>query len=366
MTRGCVIFSGAMNNSGSSSATTTDAATAGAGRPPAAQGLLPRAALALALLAALLSGYHWFTDRGSDDALRRELARRLAEMEAQNKEASTRAVQASAALREAEVKLGVLEAKLAESQSQQIALESLYQELVRNRDEWFFADIEQSVLLASQQLQIAGNVRAALIGLENAEARLQRLDQPRYAQLRRVLARDIERLKALPLADIYGNSARLDEVIAGIERLPLAMDARARPDSAAAETVAQDQPGWERMLRELWREMRRLVRIQTAGVQDAALLAPEQVFFLRENLKLRLVSARLALLTRDGKSYQVDLRAALAAIDSHFDRRDSAVAATAATLRKLQSAQLQVDMPDLAETLEALRKLRLPRTKPPA
>lgn len=356
-----------MNDSGNSSPSPADAAAIpAAGAGPSSRGLLPRAAVALALASALLSGYHWFTDRGNDDALRREFAQRLAEMEARNKEASTGVAQAAAALREAEVKLGVLESKLAESQSQQIALESLYQELVRNRDEWFFADIEQSVLLASQQLQIAGNVRAALIGLENAEARLQRLDQPRYAQLRRTLARDIERLKALPLADVYGNSARLDEAIAGIDRLPLAMDARARPDKPAAEPPAKDLSGWERGLRELWQELRQLVRIQTTGVQDAALLAPEQVFFLRENLKLRLVSARLALLTRDSKSYQVDLRAALAALDSHFDRKDPAVAATIGALRKLQAAQLQVDMPDLAETLEALRKLRLPRSKSPA
>jgi uroporphyrin-3 C-methyltransferase len=104
-------------------------------------------------------------------------------------------------------------------------------------------------------------------------------------------------------------------------------------------------------------------RIQRSGVQDAALLAPEQAFFLRENLKLRLVGARLALLSRDTKSYQVDLRAALVMLEKHFEKGDTTVIATTGTLRKMQSAQVQVDIPDLAETLEALRKLRLPRGK---
>jgi len=324
---------------------------------------LPLLALIIAVVVALFSGYQWYRDRGEDDALRRELARRLAEMEVQNKEAAARAAQASAALREAEVKLGVLESKLAESQSQQIALETLYQELSRNRDEWAFADIEQSVLLASQQLQVAANVRAALIGLENAEARMQRMDQPRYAGLRRALARDIERLKGLPLVDVYGASARLDDVIAAVDKLPLAMDARARPDKVSPVAASADLPAWERVLGEIWQEVRQLVRIQRSGVQDAALLAPEQAFFVRENLKLRLVGARVALLSRDTKSYQVDLRAALGALEKHFEKGDSAVAATSATLRKLQAAQVQVDIPDLAETLEALRKLRLPRGK---
>jgi len=312
---------------------------------------------------ALFSGYQWYRNRGEDDALRRELARRLAEMEIQNKEAASRAAQAATALREAEVKLGVLEAKLAESQSQQIALESLYQELSRNRDEGAFADIEQSVLLASQQLQIAANVRAALIGLENAESRLQRMDQPRYAALRRSLARDIERLKGLPLVDIYGSSARLDDVIAAVDKLPLAMDAHAKPEKFAQAVPAADVPAWERVLGEIWQELRQLVRIQRSGVQDAALLAPEQAFFLRENLKLRLVGVRLALLSRDTKSYQVDLRAALGMLEKHFEKGDPTVIATMGTLRKMLAAQVQVDIPDLAETLEALRKLRLPRGK---
>lgn len=336
---------------------------------PAAPGSRPGGALLmLALIVALgaagFTAYQWHQDRGEENSLRSELARRLAGMETQNKDAALRVQQVAQALRDAEIKVGVLESKLAESQNQQIALEALYQELSRNRDEWAFADIEQSVLLASQQLQIAANVRTALIGLENVETRLQRMDQPRYSALRRALARDIERLKALPLVDVYGTGARLDDAIAAIDRLPLAMDARARPDAEAATPApAAELPAWERVVREAWRELRQLVRVQNSGVQDATLLAPEQTFFLRENLKLRLLGARIALLSRDGRSYQGDLRAALAALERHFDVRDSSVAATAAALRKLQAAQVQIDLPDLRETLEALRKLRVPRGK---
>jgi uroporphyrin-III C-methyltransferase len=337
-------------------------ALASAARPTGSA--LPALALIVALGAAGFTAYQWHQDRGEESVLRSELARRLADMETQNKDAALRVQQAMQALRDTEVKVGVLEAKLAESQNQQVALEALYQELSRNRDEWAFADIEQSVLLASQQLQVAANVRTALIGLENVEARLQRMDQPRYSALRRALARDIERLKALPLVDVHGTSARLDDAIAAIDRLPLAMDARARPDAAAAApTPAAELPAWERVAREAWRELRQLVRVQSSGVQDAALLAPEQAFFLRENLKLRLLGARIALLSRDGKSYQGDLKAALVALERYFDVRDSSVMATAAALRKLQAAQVQIELPDLQETLEALRKLRLPRAK---
>jgi len=332
---------------------------------PGGIAMLPVLALVVALCASGLALFQWHQGRGADDTLRRETAQRLAEMAARDQAAAARADQAAAALREAEIKVGVLEAKLAESQSQQIALEALYQELSRSRDEWAFAEIEQSVLLASQQLQVAANVRAALIGLENAEARLQRMEQPRYNTLRRALVRDIERLKALPLADVHGTAARIDEVLPAIDRLPLAMDARARADAQPAELQA-GLPAWERMLREAWQELRQLVRVQRTGGEDAALLPPEQAFFLRENLKLRMLGARLALLSRDVRSYQADLRAALAALERHFDMNDAAVAASAAALRRLQVAQIEVAVPDLADTLEALRRLRPSRGKAPA
>ncbi|MDP2399841.1 MAG: uroporphyrinogen-III C-methyltransferase [Burkholderiales bacterium] len=330
----------------------------------AGAGMLPALALVVALCAAGITAFQWYQGRGTDNALRLEVAQRLADMAARDVAATARADRAAAALREAEIKIGVLEAKLSESQGQQIALEALYQELSRGRDEWVFAEIEQSVLLASQQLQLAGNVRAALIGLENAEARLQHLDQPRYNILRRALQRDLEKLKILPLADIYGTAARIDDAIARIDRLPLAMDARVRPEAVTAET-ATDLPAWERLLREAWRELRQLVRVQRTGDEDLALLPPEQAFFLRENIKLRLVAARVALLSREARSFQADLRAAAAALERHFDMNDAAVAATAAALRKLQAAQVEVAVPDLAETLDALRRLRPLRSKAP-
>ena len=93
--------------------------------------------------------------------------------------------------RRPETKLGLLEAKLAESQSQQLALEELYQELTRNRDEATLEEVEQLLLIANQQLQLASNVKAALIAMQEADARLQRIDRPNYP-VRKILAKDMD------------------------------------------------------------------------------------------------------------------------------------------------------------------------------
>jgi uroporphyrin-3 C-methyltransferase len=267
------------------------------------------------------------------------------------------------ATREAGAKIATLEAKLAESQSQQIALEALYQELSRNRDEWAYAEIEQTLLVASQQLQLAGNVKAALIALQAADARLQHMNRPQLVALRKAINQDVTRLKALPFIDSVGISLRLDNIVNSVDTLPLAVDGRSPPEPVADRPRADDGSAWSRYWRELWGDVRQMVRVQRMDRPDVPLLAPSQAFFLRENLKLRLLSARLALLARDQSSYKNDLKAARDWLARYFDTRDRTVAATMATLASLHASDISIELPDVSATLDALRTSRQVRER---
>src|SRR3972149_11869386 len=165
-------------------------ATDGAPATPARRPSYREPVVGVAVVAAALLAWQWYDSHQQINTLQYELARRLAEADVQNKESRNVAEQVREAMREAQVKLGVLETKLQESQNQQIALEALYQELSRSRDESLLADVEQTLLVANQQLQVAGNVKTALIALQAADARLARLSRPQLAGLRQVIARD--------------------------------------------------------------------------------------------------------------------------------------------------------------------------------
>src|SRR3954470_14635589 len=178
---------------------------------------LPMLALIAVLLATALAGLAWLDSRNRINSKQEELARRLREIESASREARPLSRQAQEALREAHVKIAQLESRFAESQSQQLALEALYQELSRNRDEWQLAEIKQVRAIASQQLQLARNVRAALLALQLAESRLSRTDRPQFAPIRRALARDIERLKAAPVVDFPAVANRIDNLIASVD-----------------------------------------------------------------------------------------------------------------------------------------------------
>jgi len=319
-------------------------------------------ALLVALLALGVATWQWHDGRSEIGALRQELAKKLADADIQSKENRLVAEQVREAVAEAQVKLGVLESRLAESQNQQIALEALYQELSRNRDEWAYAEIEQSLFIASQQLQLAGNVKGALIALQTADARLQRMDRPQLTALRKALNRDIERLKAAPRVDTVAISVRLDGITAQVDRLPLAMETR--PQQQPAEAAREGEGNWwTRFWRDTWAELKQLVRVQQMDRPDVPLLAPAQTYFLRENLKLRLIGARLALLARDAASYKADLKSASDWLSRYYDTNNNNVAHALAVLRGLHGAEVGIETPDISASLEAMRGMRLSRER---
>jgi uroporphyrin-3 C-methyltransferase len=316
--------------------------------------------LGIMLLAALLFfAWQWWDTRHQIDSLSQELAKRLRDSDAGSQESRLVAKQAQEAVREAQAKLTVMEARLQESQNQQIALEALYQELSRGRDDWVLAEVEQILAIASQQLQLAGNVSVALVALQSADARLARSDRPQFVSLRKVLNRDIERLKSAPNLDLTGLSLKLEQLISGVDGWQLVSEGR--PTSDRGASAPADQGFWRTLGRQAWDEIRQLVRVQHSERPEALLLAPEQAFFLRENLKLRLLNARLALLQRDQNGYRQDIRVATEWIARHFDGRSKSVVNAVATLKQLAAAGVSVEPPNVADSLAAVRNFKVSR-----
>lgn len=313
-----------------------------------------------ALIVAAPLAWQWVVTKGELGATREELARRLAQADQVALEARVLASNAVEALRETQIKLGLLENRVAEFQTQQESLETLYDQLSRSSDEWALADVEQLLSIATQQLQLTGNIQAAIIALESADQRLERIDRPQAVPLRRAIAGDIDNLRSLPHVDAIGISSRLENLIATVDTLPLAMDTRPTQQQSENEAAPGEQPLWRRLTNEAWSELRQLVRVQHAEKADLPLLAPEQVFFLRENLKLRLLAARHALIARDEKSYKADLKAAEDWLNRYYDPENRGVASAATSLRQLSAREIEFEVPDISETLAQARRLKLP------
>jgi uroporphyrin-3 C-methyltransferase/uroporphyrinogen III methyltransferase/synthase len=331
------------------------------GIAPTARAGVPWLAL-LALLLVVAVGALSYTQLA---AVKRETARRLAELQQAAAAATETATRADAEARAARQQAAVLESRLAEVESQREALEQLYADLSRGRDEAVLVEVERLITLGAQELQLTGNVPTALAALQTADTRLARLESPRFLPLRRVLARDIERLRAAPAVDVTGIALKIDQLIASSENWPLLADANPTAPVAATSRPVPQPPRqvewwertWEAVQRELG-EYRDLIRIRVVDAPDAMLLGQQQQALVRQQLRLRLLNARQALLARNDRLYRADLTEAQTLVNRYFDARQRDTAAALASMKQLASAPLSVETPNINDSVSAVRAVR--------
>lgn len=318
------------------------------------------------LLAAVAVALAW-NGRQRVQTLEAELVRRQQASAEQAAEARLLSRQAQELSRETAAKIALLEARVAESAVQRSEVEDLMRSIARSRDENVLADIEAALRVALQHSAITGNAEPLLSALQQADERLARHSQPPLERVRRAIAADIERTRAAGVVDVGALASRLDEAVRAVDDLPLLSRAdqraeRAAPVPAPPASAASGADGaaspwadrWQALGRALWSEVRGLVRVTPVAQADAMLLAPEQAWFLRENLKLRLLNARLALLSRQFDTAQADLRDVRTALDRYFDRQARSVQAVSNTLRQVAGQARQVGVPRPDATLAAI------------
>ena len=346
---------------------------------------------ALVLLVIVAIALSWRASRRVAE-LEQELVRRQQDSAGEANEARLVARDAQEGVRDAAAKVALLEARVAEVAVQRSQLEELIQSLSRSRDENVLGDVEASIRVAMQQTVISGSAEPLVAALKQGDERLARYNLPRLENVRRAVGRDLDRIKSVGVTDIPSLAIKLDEAIRLVDDLPLlaSADAHRELDATGSEAAAgaSDAPvavpgsgasaasrpvapprteastfgrwsnaadsWWRDASGTAWSQLRSLIRVTRVDHPDAMLLAPEQAFFVRENLKLRLLNARLALLSRQFDIAQSDITVARAALERYFERgaRRTVLAAELVAQVAAQARQVNVPRPD--DTLAAL------------
>jgi uroporphyrin-3 C-methyltransferase len=240
---------------------------------------------------------------------------------------------------------------------QRSQLEELMQSLSRARDENLLVDMESALALAQQQAQLTGSMEPVVLTLQAVDVRLARAAQPRLARVQRAVAKDLARLKSMALVDTPALLVKMDELALLIDEIPLAnapppkvLD---KPKLARTPTEAVVQWG-ERLLQSVQTELKDLVRVSRINDPQAVLLSPEQSFFVRENLKLRVLNARLGLLARQVDAVRSDLKLTAATIGRNFDPGARNTQTALALVKQMQTEFGTFEQPRVDETLAAL------------
>lgn len=311
-------------------------------------------ALGVAGLALLLSALLW----QKLSRIQEQLARQSADAGQQSLEAKAWAKQAQDTVKDSTARLTLVEARLGEVALQRAQLEELIQSLSRSRDENLVVDIEAALRMAQQQAQLTGSMEPLLAALKSAQLRVKRAAQPRLAPVLRALEKDLDRLSTTPTFDLPGLLIKLDEGVALVDGLVLNNQelpkVTASQPRSVAGTPTADPSWWMASLNQFAEQIKGLVRVSRIENPEAALLSPEQGFFLRENLKLKLLNARLGLLARQKDAARADLASASVLVRRYADASSRK---TTQMLQLLEQSGLQLkasEMPRLDESLTAL------------
>lgn len=285
------------------------------------------------------------------------LARQNADAGNQSVEARALARQADEAVRASATKLAALEVRVADMTAYRAQLEELVQSVARARDENLAVELESTLRVAQDQTQLTGSVEPLMAALRTAERRLARSSDPRLTPVSRAVARDLERLKAAALPDTAGVLARIDHLARQVDEVPAANAVgRARNGAPSREPTAPAESWWGRTWHAFVQEAVGLLRVSRVERPEASMLSPEQVFFIRENLKLRLQGARLAILARQYEAARADLAAAASSLGTWFDPASRRTQSAATLLQQVQSMVKSAEVPRVDESLIELGK----------
>jgi len=336
----------------------------------ARKGLLLRCLSGLGVLLGVLALLAFWQMRERVTGLERELVHRQQASSEQAAEAAILAKQAQEVVRDTAAKVSLLDTRLNEMALQRGQLEDLMQSLSRSRDENVLTDVDSALRVAVQQAAITGNAEPLVVAMRSADERLGRLGQPRLERVRRALAHDLERVRVASVPDLGAMLLRLDEAVRMIDELPVLAGQRRRESASvaapqpvvAASGVPTSGPaawwatlaGWGDWPAYAWGELKQLLEVRRLDYPEAVLLAPDQVFFLRENVKLRLLNARLALLSRQSETAQGDLQTAISALERYFDGSARRTQLAMELLKQTAQQVRQVNVPRPDETLAAI------------
>lgn len=290
--------------------------------------------------------------------IQEQLARQSSDTGLQALEAKTWAKQALESVQDSAARVALMEARVAEVALQRSQLEDLMQSLSRTRDENLVGDIKSALRIAQQQAHMVGSTEPLIEALQSAQKRVQRAAQPRLSPVSRAFEQDLERLSNLPAFDLPNLMARLDEGVSMVDGLPLANDMLVTQSQRRQNDVFSSESlplaWWQVGLNRMGDEIKSLLRVSRIDVPEAALLSPEQAFFVRENLKLKLLNARLGLLARQKDEVRTDLNSAALLVRRYAEPQSRRTVLLLQLLEQTSDQVLSSEVPRIEGSLAAL------------
>ena len=232
----------------------------------------------------------------------------------------------------------------------------LNDDLSKGTNDYTVSEVSQLLKLANHSVNFSKDASAAINALALADAQLKELADPRYATVRQAINEEIGSLEAVTTVDVESITGRLRALEKAIPSLPLENDTPSLGDVQVDAT--EGDTSFKAELKNLWVDLVALLKPQRIDQAPKPLLAPEQRYFLDQNIQLQLAKAQLSVLQNRGEEYQASLASAETLIGSYYDGRSQEVRSLLEKLRALKTTRLASDLPNVSKSFDLLQKAR--------
>ncbi len=228
----------------------------------------------------------------------------------------------------------------------------------RGADKLALDEVSQLLKLANNSAVFSRDRVSAINALKLADSQLQQLADPRYAVVRRSINAEITELEAIASVDISRVTAQLGAAAKRVPGLPLENEPPVVGQLSVAEPAEAQEISFSDEMSKLWVMVVNTVKIKRIDQPPKPLLAPEQRYFLDQNIQLRLATAELAVMQNQAEVYKRNVNSALEWLLDYYDPRDSEVKAVVAELRELVEQPMAPELPSIAGSYDQLQRIK--------
>lgn len=222
--------------------------------------------------------------------------------------------------------------------------------------DWLFSEADFLLNNALRKLVLDNDVDTAVSLLKLADETLAKVNNSQSAAIRSAINQDLKQLLSVPGVDQNAVMQKLSQLANTVDELPV-LDVNFGDDQNTTK-LSDSLSDWaENAEKSATSFLNHFIRISPKhGADRKELLAPNQDIYLRENIRLRLQLAIMAVPRQQNELYKQSLEAVASWIRSYFDTNAEVTQSFLKSVDELSEVSIYVDVPSQLQSLSMLDK----------
>lgn len=224
-------------------------------------------------------------------------------------------------------------------------------------NDWLLSEADFLLNNALRKLVLDNDVDTAVSLLKVADETLSKVSDPRAMQVRSAINADLKQLLSVNNIDQNAIMQRLSQLANNVDELTV-LNVNFDDPNPANEKLSGSWEDWkENAEKSATSFLNHFIRVTPKNAESKALLAPNQDIYLRENIRLRLQLAIMAVPRQQNDLYKQSLETVASWVRSYFDTNTEVAKTFLNEVDELAEQSIYVDVPTQLSSLNMLDKL---------